>query len=236
MSRIEAEIAVKQAMISGYRHHPYELEKSLIHAFLNGDKEILKKSILLTTYADVLAPQPFRAMKNTAICMVTVICRAAIDYGVDAELSFSLSDYYINEIEKQTNQGNLQLFCYEILSHFMEKVQDVQTGSYSRPDTRSIRYIQRNLYNACPVYEVAKNVGLHPSYLSTLFKSEVGMDMSRYIREKKLLESAVLLLQSSYSITEIAEMLGFCDAPYFSNQFKKMFGESPKKYIQTKNR
>ncbi len=232
MSRSNADKAVKQARISGYHHHPYEFEKVFLRAFLNGDREILTQGMLLTSYADVLAPQPFRAMKNSAICMVAIICRAVIDYGVDAELSFSLSDYYINEIEKQTSQGGLQILYTDILSHFMDTVRKVRESSYSRPVVRSIRYIHKNLYKPCRVKEVAEYTGLHPAYLSSLFKSEVGMDMSRYIRDKKLEEAKDLLVQSTYTVTEIAEMLGFCDVAYFSNQYKKMFGISPKNFIR----
>jgi YesN/AraC family two-component response regulator len=98
---------------------------------------------------------------------------------------------------------------------------------------KSIRFIRNHLYSPCRVNEVATAVGLNTNYLSSLFKSEVGVDMSRYIREQKLTEAKDLLFQSAYSVTEIAEMLGFCDAAYFSNQYKKMFGLSPKNSLRS---
>jgi YesN/AraC family two-component response regulator len=68
--------------------------------------------------------------------------------------------------------------------------------------------------------------------LSSIFKAEVGVTISGYIRNKKLDEAKYLLQLTSYSVTEIGEMLGFCDIAYFSNQFKSKFGKSPKKLLR----
>lgn len=231
MSKTEANKAVKQAKISGYYHHSYELEKKFLHSFISGDRQILQTEMDLATYVDVLAPHPFRAMKNSAICMIAIICRAVIEAGVDVEQSFSLSDYYINELENQSNEENLRELFMEMLHQYMDLVQERYPSEYSLPVLRSLRYINQHLYGSCLVSDVAKAINLNCTYLSALFISEVDIEMSYYIREKKLNEAKILLSQTSYSVAELAEMFGYCDSASFSNAFKKMFGKSPKNFI-----
>lgn len=63
--------------------------------------------------------------------------------------------------------------------------------------------------------------------ISTLFKNEVGISPSAYIRQKKLEEAYHLVTQHDMPLNEIAELLGFYDASHFSADFKRMYGKSP---------
>lgn len=233
MNKSDSRTEAKQARISGYYHHQYEFEKMSLIALLHGDEQSWESELTLSTYKDVLAPQPFRAMKNAAICLVAVICRVAIDIGVDPEQSFSLSDYFIEKIEKQTDKGKLQALVTDILQTYKAATIEKHACTYSIPVNRSIRYINQHLYGPCRSEDVAKAADVHPAYLSSLFKKVMEIGLSKYIRQMKLDESRNLLAQTSYSITEIAEILGFCDTAYFSNTFKKAYGTSPRAFRQS---
>lgn len=52
----------------------------------------------------------------------------------------------------------------------------------------------------------------------------------KYINKIKLQNSVFLLVESGYNITEISDVLGFSSPAYFSNLFKKYYGESPASY------
>ena len=68
------------------------------------------------------------------------------------------------------------------------------------------------------------------STLSHLFKKQSGMSLSDYIGKLRLDEAQWLLTQSSLSVAEIAESLGYGTPAYFSAAFKKRFGITPKDY------
>lgn len=61
-------------------------------------------------------------------------------------------------------------------------------------------------------------------------KALTGQPPADYIKEFRLNMAAQLLQEKKYSITEVAEMTGFCDSKYFREVFKKRFNVSPSKY------
>lgn len=77
--------------------------------------------------------------------------------------------------------------------------------------------------------QVARHVHLHPNYLSSLFQRELGMPVSGYLQKRKLEEAESLLEWGKFSISEIAEMLGYSSTSHFIRAFKKKHGVTPKK-------
>lgn len=78
--------AVRDSLASGYQHHSYEIERQIQDYVLYGKGDSNLASILtIDTYADLLAPDRLRAMKNGAVCAATVLSRTAIEIGVESE-------------------------------------------------------------------------------------------------------------------------------------------------------
>ncbi len=77
---------------------------------------------------------------------------------------------------------------------------------------------------------LAEEFSVSPSYLSGLFRKEVGVTLTDYIHKVRIDHSLILLNTSAFSIQEIAEQVGFLDVNYFTRTFKKYHGISPKKY------
>jgi AraC-like DNA-binding protein len=234
MSRYKAEKAARQKLMYGSEHHSYEKEQMLHKSFLNSEKddayELISSSQLtdlLNLYSNILGPDRLRGTKNCMICTLTTITRLVIEYGVDAEFSFAISDYYINELEKMVSEEDLHVFMKEILMHYYDLAQQEKMRRYSLPVAKAIRYMNRNVYEACTIREVADHLKLNAHYMSTLFKREVGIPPTKYIRQKKMDEAKRMLTMADYSITEIADMLKFCDVAHFSKAFREYYGECP---------
>ena len=82
---------------------------------------------------------------------------------------------------------------------------------------------------------VAEAVGLSPSYLSALFKREIGQNLSEYLTNVRIRRSKELLCCTSKMIYEIAYAVGFRDYRYFSQIFKKYTGQTPRQFQSTAN-
>ena len=56
------------------------------------------------------------------------------------------------------------------------------------------------------------------------------LSLSEYIQKSRMREARRLLLQSTLSISQIAETVGYPSFAHFSKQFKKMNGMTPNEY------
>jgi AraC-like DNA-binding protein len=68
------------------------------------------------------------------------------------------------------------------------------------------------------------------SYVSHTFKSSTGCNFREYINLLRIEEAKKLLVNTSFSITEISMKTGFSNSNYFSLVFQRMNGISPKEY------
>ncbi|MBN2221166.1 MAG: response regulator [Vallitaleaceae bacterium] len=74
---------------------------------------------------------------------------------------------------------------------------------------------------------LAAEVYLTDAYLSTLFKKEVGITISRYIQNVRMEKAKELLKDKSLNIAEISERVGYTDSNYFAKTFRKIYGKAP---------
>ena len=100
----------------------------------------------------------------------------------------------------------------------------------SKQIVQCIDYIRENIHKSITVSELAENVGLNETYLSKLFKKEVGCSVSEYIRNEKIEEACWLLRYTNKTSIEIATDLSFSSHSYFISVFKKVTGTTPKEY------
>lgn len=229
MGRREAEKAIKQMLISCYGHYSRIEEHKIITAFLHGEDSQLPN---MTMYDFPLASEPLRAVKNGMICAVAILCRYAADLGGDDERCYALSDYYINEIESRADMNNWHDLLIEISTHYVELVRAGREEKHSLPIRRAIRYIHQHLYEACSLKDVATAIKINPSYLSALFKSETGVSLTHYVRDKKIAEAKGMLKDDGYSVSEVADMLGFSSVSYFSKVFRIVNFCSPQEFLR----
>lgn len=78
--------------------------------------------------------------------------------------------------------------------------------------------------------KVAMEIGLTPTYLSSLFKKETGETFVEYLTRLRMEEAMRMLDETDEKIYIIAETTGYPDAGYFSYVFKKRYGVSPIQY------
>ena len=91
-------------------------------------------------------------------------------------------------------------------------------------------YIELNYSQKITLKDIAAELYISPNYLCDLFKRHMGKNLSEYIMEYRMLKAKKLLGQLEYKISDVAEMIGFTDAKYFSSAFKKMYGVTPLDY------
>lgn len=215
------------------RHNPYAQEVREQQSIENGDIEQLEKSWDedYTGKIGTLAKDPLRHQKNLCIVLVTLASRTAIRGGLSPELSFSLSDSYIQQIEEINDINSLLLFSrqmeyqYTLLVHEIKEQKKHAKKNKKSPHIEQCKdYIFSHLHDRITVDELAQALGYHPDYLSHLFKQCEGIGLSQYIVREKINRAKNLLMYSDYSYIKIAAYLGFSSQSHLGTHFKKVTG------------
>ncbi len=91
-------------------------------------------------------------------------------------------------------------------------------------------YIQSHLDENLTRESLAALVYLTPDYLSHLFKRETGFSLTNYIIYERIEEAKRLLAGTGLNISDIATRCGFQNISYFSKQFKRFTGVTPREF------
>lgn len=107
----------------------------------------------------------------------------------------------------------------------------VEGGRSLSPKTRAvISFIDANLHRDIYVEEVAQRAKLSRSRLSHLFKTEVGISLTQYLKKRRM-EKARRLLETSFEpVKSVSIEVGYNDSDYFEREFKKASGSTPSGY------
>ncbi|MEC0201538.1 AraC family transcriptional regulator [Paenibacillus lautus] len=98
-----------------------------------------------------------------------------------------------------------------------------------------VRWIGKHYHLSFTINEMAAELHFSPSYLSKLFKEQLGMTIIEYTNNKRLEEARTLLSLPSLTIEDISKQTGFNYPSYFIAMFKKKYGMTPLQYrMQTK--
>ena len=94
----------------------------------------------------------------------------------------------------------------------------------------AVEFIKRNYRQEIQLSDLSDYAQVSPNYICSLFKKEVGMNISKYVMEYRIKKAKVLLLTTNMKSYEIAVETGFANESYFSRSFKKMTGVSPSEF------
>ena len=220
-------------------HNPYDQEMREFGSIENGDLIQLEKSLQEDYDGTIgtLAKDPLRNLKNLGIVLVTLASRAAIRGGLSPEISFSLSDSYIQQIEECKDLALVVPLAHKAEFQYAEMVHEIkekQKGILKKQKNPRINkckdFIFSHLHDRITLDDLAAEADCNPNYLSQLFKECEGISLSGYILQEKINRAKNLLIYSDYSYIEIATYLGFSSQSHLGTHFKKHTGYTLRQY------
>lgn len=220
-------------------HGTYEAEQEMIRIVREGDIEnyrIHMDRISVTGRMGKLSnDDPLRQMKNAVITCLVLFSRAAMEGGLDPEVSYTLSDRYFQSIEACDSIPALVDIALPMQEDYIQRVHRCRTGGLSKPVQACCDHISLHLEDPLNLPTLARQAGYTEYYLSSKFKKETGLPPSEYIRRKRLERAAHLLRTTQEDIQSISARLHFSSQSHFSGCFRKQYGMTPSAYRAGEN-
>ena len=208
----------------------YHKEKELIDRLRTGSVQEVK-ALLNEFIGHVLFSEGGQtgAVRIRAIELTTLLSRVAMEGGANPDSIYRLNSRFLLQLYEEQELEELCLLMQEVLESFMSSMfREKDKGNpYIR---KALRYMADHYSEHLELNQVASQVGLSPSYFSTLFRQTVGISFRDHLNSIRVEESKRLLLDKSYTLADISISMGFPDQSYYCKVFKKIVGVTPGKF------
>ncbi len=122
-------------------------------------------------------------------------------------------------------------YLWQLLCMLARKPAQPVSDVVTKPSLDSVTLLMgREYMHNHPLSYYAQACSLSPSRFSHCFKEALGTSPIEYVLQIRIRNAKRLLLETSLSIAEIAESVGFSTLNYFEHQFKRLTGESPRQF------
>ena len=130
--------------------------------------------------------------------------------------------------------ASLMTSILELLIRNIKKSPYFEMPNHSSDDkiTKMLNYINTHIDKTAllKVENLAAVFMMSSTYVSEYFKKQVHMSLREYIIKAKLKWGEIRLLNSDFTLTQIADELGFTDVSHLSKTFKRYSGQSIREF------
>jgi len=108
-----------------------------------------------------------------------------------------------------------------------------QSGISGHEITRkACSFIRRNYNQPVSLDDIATAANVNPSYLSRVFKADMGVTVMAYVNDIRI-ETAKRMLGEGVKLDDLVERVGFNSKSYFITVFRHVTGKTPIQYQKT---
>ena len=160
------------------RSHTFgrDVESRLLEVVRLGDLEGARK-LLAEEMPDVDATGIFantatKAEEYMTVSMITLITRAAVDGGLNAERAYEIGDVYLQQISRCVSRGeNIGLIGYRAIYDMTKAVSDAQNERRGHSFIEDCKgFVETNLRKNITIAEIGPAIGVSRTYLARKFK------------------------------------------------------------------
>ncbi len=190
--------------------------------------------------ADRILDEIFELIKNENINEVqikyylqeimAVIIYSALEEGVVLNKLFRLKNICILNIKALHSFSEKYRAIKRVFRKIILLISENREKEFNRPIYETIKYLHENYHKKITLEKLSDVACLSNSYLSKLFKEELDKTIFEYLTELRIGKAKRELIYSNSNLQNVAELVGYDDASYFSKVFKKEEGISPSEF------
>ena len=126
------------------------------------------------------------------------------------------------------DEGAMSVHVHRILALLFSSV-----GKSSAPSdiiARARVYMDEHYMEKLSAEQIAEASRVSPSHLFRVFRSETGLTPYGYLTNVRMEHAMKMLLNTSYSVEEIADRCAFCSSANFIRAFRQSTGVTPRRF------
>jgi two-component system response regulator YesN len=155
------------------------------------------------------------------------------EYARDA-LRYHAADYLLKPVDKAELAIVIDRLKKDLLKNNplqAEIASSAKEGQEERQIIRKVKeLIDSHLDQNISLQYLADQVFLNHRYLSALFKSETGQNLSEYLTQRRIEKAKQLLKTTHMKVQDIGRMSGYPNGKYFMSLFKQVVGLTPSEF------
>lgn len=210
----------------------YHIEDELLDAISHGNSaralsfmEALGNLRFVPRTEDAL-----RNRKNLILTLNTLLRRKAYETGVHPFYIDAVSGNFARMIESIQSVEEINDLISYMVQSYCQLVEQRSMSSYSDPIRQILVTVDASLTGDLSLKRFANELFLNTSYLSTLFKKEVGMTLTDYVNANRIEYAKKLLRSTLLPVQDVAAACGIPDVHYFTRLFRRITGMTPREW------
>ncbi|WP_281886374.1 response regulator [Paenibacillus sp. YYML68] len=125
----------------------------------------------------------------------------------------------------------MELLVRQALLSYIDRTMTTVSGEAEGNSIRKATdYMAGRFHYDLSMEEVSEFVGLSCSHFCVLFKKETGLTFLEYLTKLRVERACSILKNTQVKVYQIAPLVGYQDAKYFTQVFKKLVGKTPSEY------
>lgn len=174
------------------------------------------------------------------------------DISLVSALVFKNNSYYMAEADEKLgtlvsdiiekfasdtplSKAFINIYLTEMLLHILEMSGYNHTLSKHSDSKKeyvffALSYIHENYTSKILIDDIASSLNISSRYLSKIFFEQMNITILTYINTYRINQSIDLMINTTLSLTEIADRIGLKDSQHFSKLFRNIMGITPNKY------
>lgn len=168
--------------------------------------------------------------KYDLIQMKALIIQMVREKGISDLMLDSIHTELTQRIDRAVSVEECHRVAEEMVRKFCSMNQLQEVSSYPVLVQKVLLAVDMDLSQHLTLQYFADSLNVNDSYLSNLFRKEVGVTLTDYVTDRRVRRAADLLLTTQHPIKTVAKQVGIADVHYFSRIFKKRMGKPPTQY------
>lgn len=240
-------ILVKEKHISSYPTHWHEFyEIELIISgngsyIIDGVEHKIEKNMLFfmtpVNFHRVITEdtQVITLMFMGEVCDSDILLKLTTVFNSDSVMLSDSDAHYLavtmHELNTACNEEDA--YSFHLLNSILGKIcsiNNLHRHGYITRVQKAMLYIQNNFRNQIGLSDIAAAASVTPSYMSSIFSKECGVNFKEYLNTIRYDYAKKLLRFSDMTVIDVCFESGFYDYANFERHFKERFFVSPSQY------